>query len=142
MTDVPENRGGADKDLIHLLQITHELELAMRFLDGVSYERFEEDEWNQHAVSFAIAQAGEHIKKLSKAFVQSQPDVEWKAIAGTRDWIVHDYPNLDFETLYDSVTQQAPELVRYLHTVIAEFSQPSAVDTPKGRDILASAQEL
>lgn len=75
----------------------------------------------------AIAQVGEHVKKLSKQFVSNQPEVAWKAIAGTRDWIVHDYGNLDFEEIYRSVTTEADAIIAIVSKNIELIGMP---DTP------------
>ncbi|MBT1160740.1 HepT-like ribonuclease domain-containing protein [Bifidobacterium sp. SO1] len=127
------------RDLIHLLQIRHELELALSFLNGVTLEQFEEDELRQHAVSMAVAQVGEHVKKLSKQFVSSQPDVVWKAIAGTRDWIVHDYGNLDFEEVYRSVTAEGPDIIALVTQAIKLIGIPDMAIGDSGAQALRDA---
>lgn len=112
------------RDLIHLLQIRHELEMALSFIDGVTVEQFSDDDLRQHAVCMAVAQVGEHVKKLSRQFVASQPQVAWKAIAGTRDWIVHDYGNLDFDEIYKSVTDEAGDIIELVSRAIDGIGVP------------------
>lgn len=70
MNDVPAANANTSnphddmhRDLIHLLQIRHELQLAVSFLDGMDLQRFQNDELHQHAVAMAIAQVGENVKK-------------------------------------------------------------------------------
>lgn len=130
------------RDLVHLLQIRHELELALSFLNGVTAEQFGEDELRQHAVSMSIVQVGEHVKKLSKQFVSSQRDVAWKAIAGTRDWIVHDYGNLDFDEIYRSVTEEAPAIVAIVSQAIDLIGIPDAPAEDEGIRALKNAPKI
>lgn len=130
------------RDLIHLLQIQHELQLALSFLDGVTIEQFAEDELRQHAVAMAVAQAGEHVKKLSRQFVASQPDIAWRAIAGTRDWVVHDYGNLDFDTIYQSVTEESPEVMACVKKAIAQIGIPDTHIGDIGSTALKNARGI
>lgn len=130
------------RDLIHLLQIQHELQLASSFLDGITLEQFSEDELRQHAVSMAVAQVGEHVKKLSRQFIASQPDIAWKAIAGTRDWIVHDYGNLDFETIYQSVTEESQEVMTCVEKAIAQIGMPDTQIGDIGSIALENARSI
>ncbi|MBT1171148.1 HepT-like ribonuclease domain-containing protein [Bifidobacterium sp. SO4] len=139
-----EKRSANDpqRDLIHLLQIRHELELAQSFLKGVSLEQFEDDELRQHAVSMAVAQVGEHVKKLSKQFVADQPEVAWKAIAGTRDWIVHDYGNLDFEEIYRSVTTEADAIIAIVSKNIELIGMPDTSTAVSAAQVLKDARGI
>ena len=43
------------------------------------------------SVLYSIAVIGEAAKNISDAFKAAHPDVPWRAIAGTRDRIVHEY---------------------------------------------------
>jgi uncharacterized protein with HEPN domain len=38
------------------------------------------------------------------------PDVPWRAIKGMRDKVVHDYPELDIDLLWDTLAHGAPPL--------------------------------
>ena len=130
------------RDLIHLLQIRHELEMALSFIDGVTSEQFADDDLRQHAVCMAVAQVGEHVKKLSKRFVASQPKVAWKAIAGTRDWIVHDYGNLDFDEIYKSVTDEAEGIIELVSRAIDEIGVPEVSVGDAGAQALRHARSI
>lgn len=130
------------RDLIHLLQIRHELEMALSFLDGVTLEQFEDDDLRQHAVCMAVAQVGEHVKKLSKRFIMAQPEIAWKAIAGTRDWIIHDYGNLDFDEIYKSVTEDAGGIVELVSKAIDEIGVPEDPIGDAGAQALRNARSI
>lgn len=130
------------RDLIHLLQIRHELEMALSFIDGITLEQFGNDDLRQHAVCMAVAQVGEHVKKLSKRFVKSQPEVAWKAIAGTRDWIVHDYGNLDFDEIYKSVTEEAAGIIELVSKAIDEIGVPEDPIGDAGAQALRNARRI
>ena len=115
--------------------------MALSFIDGVTSEQFVDDDLRQHAVC-AVAQVGEHVKKLSKRFVASQPKVAWKAIAGARDWIVHDYGNLDFDEIYKSVTDEAEGIIELVSRAIDEIGVPEVSVGDAGAQVLRHARSI
>ena len=107
-----------DRDMIHIVAIMRALKDAQRFLGMQTLDEFQSDDKTQNAVAMAIARVGEHVKNLSQEFRHAEPGTEWKAIAGTRDWIVHDYDDLDFIRLYHAVTVELPHVINVLQPYI------------------------
>ena len=53
---------------------------------------------------------GEATKKVPDDFRAAYPAVEWRAMAGMRDVLIHDYFGVDFELVWDVVRNRVPEL--------------------------------
>jgi uncharacterized protein with HEPN domain len=53
---------------------------------------------------------GEAAKNVSPAFKAAHPDVPWRAIAGTRDRIVHEYFRTNTRRVWDVVTDDIDAL--------------------------------
>lgn len=117
-------------DLIHIVAIIRELSNARRYLGDMTLDEFEADDEKQHSVSMAVSICGEQVKGLSQEFREREPSIEWRRIAGMRDWIVHDYDGLDFRTLYHAVTVDAPQVLAVLrpYAEMAAGVRPNAAD--------------
>jgi uncharacterized protein with HEPN domain len=77
------------------------------------------------SVLYSIAVMGEAAKCISPAFKSGYPDVPWRAIAGIRDRIVHEYFRTNTQRIWDVVTSDIDELEKAL-------SKPS--DRPPAAD--------
>ena len=112
-----------EKDALHIVAMVRALSDAQRFLGSLSAEEFADNDEKQNAVAMAIARAGEHVKKLSMEFRESQSGVPWRGVSGMRDWISHDCDGLDFDRLYYSVTNEIPQILAILKPYVDRCSQ-------------------
>jgi len=51
---------------------------------------------------------GEAAKHVAEDFRAQHPTVEWRAMAGMRDRLIHDYFGVDFELVWDVVHSRIP----------------------------------
>lgn len=91
--------------------------LAIEFLGGLDREHFLEDRLRQSAVSQALGNFGEIVRRLMETFpevVEENPDIEWRKIKGLRNRIIHDYFDVDFELIYEIVKSELPKDLKRL----------------------------
>ena len=77
---------------------------------GLSYDDFAVDETPRRAFVRSLEIIGEAAKHVSEDFRTQHPTVEWRAMAGMRDRLIHDYFGVDFELVWDVVHRHIPEL--------------------------------
>ncbi|THV24730.1 DUF86 domain-containing protein [Peteryoungia ipomoeae] len=94
---------------------------AIGFLDGVSFEVFEQDLLYQRAVAMTfvlIATAAARIQSRFPDIASEQPEIEWAKIRGLRNLVVHEYDRLDWRQVWDTVQADLPKLVRQLDQLL------------------------
>ncbi len=76
----------------------------------LSYDTFASDETLRRAFVRSLEIVGEAAKKVPEDFRAQHPVVEWRAMAGMRDRLIHDYFGVDFELVWDVVRRHVPAL--------------------------------
>jgi uncharacterized protein with HEPN domain len=89
-------------------------EKIVRFTSEMTQDHLVGHELVMDAVLRNIEVIGEAAKNLPDQVRSSMPDIEWKKIAGMRDWISHVYYRVDDDIVWDVVQTKVPELLRTL----------------------------
>ena len=93
--------------------------LAVR-CHGLSLEAFEADETLRRAFVRSLEVIGEAAKKLPEDFRNRHPQVEWRAMTGMRDRLIHGYFGVDYHLVWDVVTHKIPELGRQIAGLLGD----------------------
>lgn len=93
-----------------LRHILDELEYLERASSGLERELFLQDENLRRAFVRSLEIVGEATKRLPAAIRDSEPALDWRAMAGMRDRLIHGYFAVDYELVWDVVVNQVPEL--------------------------------
>lgn len=113
------------KDLIILNKIIEELDIVLNAVGGKSFEDFNRDELFKRGVCMTVINIGELVKGLSPEFRLKYTSVPWKEIAGFRDIAAHKYAALDMYDVYDTVTNDFPELKRNIIEILKQKNSPA-----------------
>lgn len=99
-------------DYIEDIRIT--IDKIESFIKGLSYEDFIGDEKTLYAVVRALEIIGEAAKKVPEEIRKKMEGIPWKDMSGMRDILVHDYINVDVETVWLTAKEKVPQLKRLL----------------------------
>ena len=86
----------------------------IQFTAGMDRDAFFTDERTYHAVVHCLLIVGEAAKHIPEHARQSMPMIEWRKIAGMRDWLAHAYFAINNEILWNAVETKIPDLYRTL----------------------------
>jgi uncharacterized protein with HEPN domain len=63
----------------------------------------------------------ESVRRIDAVYKNAHPEIDWKAIAGMRNVLVHDYFDVDFEAIWDVVTRDIPPLEFAMRSILARL---------------------
>jgi uncharacterized protein with HEPN domain len=77
---------------------------------GVDFSAFSAQPVIVRSVLYSISVIGEAAKSLSSGFKVAHPEIPWRAIAGIRDRIVHEYFRINTRRIWEVVTDDLDAL--------------------------------
>ena len=97
---------------------------ALEFADGRRRDDLDNDEMFSLAMTRLLEIIGEAANKLSPALREKHPEVPWPDIVGMRNRIIHGYDQVDFDTVWQTVTEDLGPLVDQVQRILSEIDLP------------------
>ncbi|MFQ5711255.1 MAG: DUF86 domain-containing protein [Candidatus Geothermarchaeales archaeon] len=95
---------------IYLEDILEASEKIGVYTKDMDFEEFVQDEKTKDAVLRNLEVIGEAAKNLPDDFKDAHREVKWKAIAGMRDKLIHEYFGVSTEIVWETVNSDVPKL--------------------------------
>jgi uncharacterized protein with HEPN domain len=92
-------------------------------MEGFDFNTFESDDRTNLAVTRCIEIIGEAVYRLDKSVKASYPNIPWANIESMRHKVVHDYYELDINTLYKVATVFIPQLLNDIEPIISDLKE-------------------
>lgn len=94
----------------YLTHIADSISRIEKYCEGLDEDKFLESELVQDAVIRQFEIIGEAAKKLDTKLRQTTAHIPWRAIAGTRDILIHQYFGVDLKQVWKFTGQDLSEL--------------------------------
>jgi uncharacterized protein with HEPN domain len=104
--------------------VEHILECIDKINDytGKDRDRFMHDTLIQDAVLRRLQTMAESTQRLSDDLKESVLDIDWRALSGFRNILVHDYlDGIDFYRVWDAIENFLPDLQRAIASISNQF---------------------
>ncbi len=96
-------------DRLYLHHMVERCHRVTRFI-GPGKKAFMESEALQDAVIRNVEVIGEAAKRVSAQTRARLAELDWKAICGMRDVLIHDYIGVDLDEVWNVASSRIPEL--------------------------------
>lgn len=97
---------------------------AQEFMGALQLRSFLKDEKTAFAVIRALEIMGEATKRVPAEVREQHSGIPWKAMAGIRDKLIHDYAEVDLEVVWKTVRDDLPTLMVSLDKVLSPRKSP------------------
>ena len=97
-------------DSYYLEKILADIGFILLHMQGVSKEQLEANDLLLDSMQFRLIQISENANKLSEHFKRRHADIDWHEIYGLRNWLVHDYGNVDYGIVFSTLVNDIAPL--------------------------------
>jgi uncharacterized protein with HEPN domain len=111
------------RQVAYLLDIFHAVETIQSYVSGQTHEEFLRDMKTQDAVLRRLLVAGEAAARLAPETCAIFPGIPFSKIVAMRNRVVHDYGNVDFEIVWETIQTHLPLLHKELQQFFAERNE-------------------
>lgn len=102
----------------YIKKIITDLSFLVEHTERLSLNELESNEILVDSVMFRLIQVSENSDKLTDELKKQNAFIPWRAMKGMRNRIVHEYGNVDFAVIYDTVVNDIPELLCNLKEIM------------------------
>ncbi len=112
--------------ILYLEHVEAEATFMLETAAPLNYAAYVQNEVLTRAFERAIATIGEAINKVQPDLEDPYPALPWGKIVGMRNWLVHQYWEIDHQIVWDVVQHHLPALRTEVRRILADLRAPSS----------------
>ena len=108
------------KDKMRLEHIAEAIQRLQTYAGDLSEEELQADVLRYYGIVKNIEIIGEAARMLTEQFKDTHPEVEWRSISDMRNFLVHEYFQVDSEVVFSVIHNEIPELQAHVSQYLTE----------------------
>ena len=106
---------------LYVKDILEAIKAIEKFVEGIDFENFKEDDKTSSAVIRKFEIIGEATKNIPQSIKEKYPHIPWKEMAGFRDKLIHFYFGIKYDIVWDTIKLRLPELRNNIEKVLKDL---------------------
>ncbi len=106
---------------LYVKDILEAIKAIEKFVEGMDFESFKEDDKTSSAVIRKFEIIGEATKNIPQSIKEKYPPIPWKEMAGFRDKLIHFYFGIKYDIVWDTIKLRLPELRNNIEKVLKDL---------------------
>ena len=103
---------------LYLVDIIEAMDKIARYTANLSLKEFSNNELVVDAVVRNFEIIGEAAKNIPEDIRKKYPQVPWKEMVGMRNIVIHEYFEVDFDTLWKTASESIPRIKPFIETIL------------------------
>ena len=108
------------KDKMRLEHIAEAIQRLQTHAGNLSEAELQKDVLRYYGIVKNIEIIGEAARMLTEQFKETHPEVEWRSISDMRNFLVHEYFQVDSEVVFSVIHNEIPELQSHVSRYLSE----------------------
>ena len=106
-------------NLVYIKNIRDAIEKINTYIKEHKYEEFYENEWDQAAIIRYFEIIGEAVSNINEEFKKTVPEIEWRDMSDFRNFLIHDYMDIDIKIVWQAMIVDIPALKQKIDKMLA-----------------------
>ncbi len=107
-----------EQDIVRLRHMLDAAKKIVEYTGSIQRDDINRDEKLALALVRLLEIIGEAAKAVSPDLRRKYPQIPWREIAGTRDRLIHGYYDIDFDIVWQIVSDDIPHLITAVEDIL------------------------
>jgi len=108
---------------LYLKDILDAIEAIEKFVKGMTFEEFRNNDLVSSAVIRKFEIIGEATRNIPQTIRKKYTDIPWKTMVGFRDKLIHFYFGIKYDIVWETIKSKLPDLKEKIRKVLEDLEK-------------------